>query len=223
MGRPENPLPTGARNTAVGKLAHWLRTQRHAAGLTYSVMAQQAGCHATTLQRAAKGTGVPPLRVVEAYARACGANLEDARRLWRAARYEASTRRHGTPEPTRIDLIREMAELVPAMIDIYHRTGATLREFEQRAGAHSQLPHSTIHRILRRQVIPTRHQFGLWLDACGITGTQRMAWVHAWGRAQEALLPKGRPDPKAWNEVTFIPSTPPPSHHRLPLAEARAS
>ena len=119
---------------------------------------------------------MPRQRVVEAYARACGVSTDDARRLWRAARYEAAVDRRGTTSDdalTRLELIRDMADLVPAMIDLYHRAGALpLRVFEQRAGVHGQLPHSTIHRILHRKAVPTRKQFVAWIDACGITGTE---------------------------------------------------
>ncbi|MER5600935.1 helix-turn-helix transcriptional regulator [Streptomyces sp. NPDC002265] len=84
MGRREKPIATS--NRALEKLARWLRAQRAAGGWSYAQLADRAGCHATTLQRAASGNGVPSARAVRAYARACGASADMAMELWRKAR-----------------------------------------------------------------------------------------------------------------------------------------
>ncbi|MVO90355.1 helix-turn-helix domain-containing protein [Streptomyces sp. p1417] len=84
MGRREKPISTP--NRALEKLARWLRAQRAAGGWSYAELADRAGCHATTLQRAASGHEVPSARAVQAYARACGAPVEAAMDLWRQAR-----------------------------------------------------------------------------------------------------------------------------------------
>jgi hypothetical protein len=211
MGRPEKPLPSTGQ-TALHNLAIWLRSHRLAAELTYSQMARHTRYHATTLQRAASGTTVPKLAVVEAYARICGGNLDQAHRHWRMARYEASASRLGAKAeayyaPSRPELVRDMADLIPAMIDLYQRAGAPpLRTMEHHAGSHGELPHSTIHRILHGKAIPTKKQFIAWIETCGITsGKDRVAWLRAWGRTQEARLRKAAAarTPHMWNAVTF--------------------
>ncbi|MDT0307308.1 helix-turn-helix transcriptional regulator [Streptomyces sp. DSM 44917] len=215
MGRPEKPLPSTGR--ALRELAAWLRAHRREAELTYAKLSRVVGYHPTTLQRAASGTSVPRIEVVEAYARACGGNVDQARRLWRMARYEATAGRLGTKEdayyrPSRPELIRDMADLLPAMVDLYERAGAPpLRAMEQRAGGHGELPHSTVHRILHGKAVPTRQQFIAFIEACGIiAGKDRVAWLRAWGRIQEATLHKSTRH-RAWHTATFTTG---PSGHR---------
>lgn len=86
MCRPEEPLTTS--NKALRELQEWLREMRDRTGLGYRALSVRAGCHATTLQRAASGKTAPKLQTVLSYARACDASPEEARRLWKHARYE---------------------------------------------------------------------------------------------------------------------------------------
>jgi transcriptional regulator with XRE-family HTH domain len=209
MGRPEKPLPHGVPS-ALLNLVIWLRSHRREAELTYSKMAKLTDYHSTTLQRAASGHRVPRLRVLEAYASVCGASRVQARRLWMMARYEAIAGRLGPRAevyyaPSRPELIRDMADLIPALVDLYERAGAPpLRALEQRAGTHGELPRSTVHRILHGKATPTKKQFLAWIEACGVTsGTERLAWVRAWGRIQEAELRKTVRTRQAWASVAF--------------------
>jgi hypothetical protein len=84
--RPEKPITTS--NSALRELQEWLRDQRDRTGQAYRALSVRAGCHATTLQRAASAETVPKLQTVLNYARACDASPDEARHLWKRARYE---------------------------------------------------------------------------------------------------------------------------------------
>ncbi|MFI6501288.1 helix-turn-helix domain-containing protein [Nonomuraea typhae] len=84
MGRRENPLDPDAG--PVERFAEDLRTLRRQAGSpTYRAMAARAGYSVSTLSQAAAGTRLPPLPVVAAYARACGADPAEWARRWHQA------------------------------------------------------------------------------------------------------------------------------------------
>jgi hypothetical protein len=104
-----------------------------------------------------------------------------------------------------------MADLIPAMIDLYERAGAPpLRVLEQHAGGHGRLPRTTVHRILHGKATPTKRQFIAWIEACGvISGRDRVAWLRAWGRTQEAELRKAVGNRQVWNNVAFTTGRPP--------------
>ncbi|MEX3103775.1 WD40 repeat domain-containing protein [Streptomyces sp. ST1015] len=71
MGRPEKPVDPEAG--PVQRFAYDLRALRRAAGNpSYRVMAETAGCSATTLSQAAAGERLPSFAVVHGYVRACG-------------------------------------------------------------------------------------------------------------------------------------------------------
>ncbi|MER7490328.1 hypothetical protein ABTY20_31480 [Streptomyces sp. NPDC126497] len=71
----------------VQRFAFGLRKLRsEAGGITYRVMAQQAGYSATTLSEAAAGDQLPTLAVVLAYVRSCGGDPEE----WQARWHEVS-------------------------------------------------------------------------------------------------------------------------------------
>ncbi|WP_369016284.1 hypothetical protein [Streptomyces sp. DSM 40484] len=61
-------------------------------------MAKLTGHAHSALSRAAQGNRVPRLRVAEAYAHACQADVGDVRRLWRRAR-QAGVQGSSTAEP----------------------------------------------------------------------------------------------------------------------------
>lgn len=185
MCRPEKPISTG--NKALRELQEWLREQRARAGQSYRTLAVRAGCHATTLQRAASSDVVPRLQPVLNYARACDASPEDARRLWKAARYEEtrsgrSGRSQRAPRP---EFIRDVADLSAALQDLYEKDGSPpLRTMEQRAGRYSVLPRSTAYRIINRQAVPhSLDQFRAYLRACEVPEEEWSAWETAWTRA----------------------------------------
>ncbi|WP_443079443.1 helix-turn-helix domain-containing protein [Streptomyces sp. NBC_01724] len=136
MGRRERPIVTN--NKALRVLTGWLREQRLRAGQpTYRELAEKAGCHATTLQRAASGDSVPRLPAVLAYARACDASRLEAKRLWKQARHEEtqsvrSGRRPAAPPP---ELVRDFADMCAVLQDLYEKAGSPpLRKMETEAG-----------------------------------------------------------------------------------------
>src|SRR5262245_43220697 len=114
MGRRESPLVSNG--DPLVEMAMWLREQRTRAGLTYDEMAMLAGYHKSTLSRAASGKVFPDHRHVEAYAKACGADVHVAREMWsktRRKRHQSlalAGRRvdYRTPQP---DLVVDAAEL----------------------------------------------------------------------------------------------------------------
>lgn len=182
MGRPEKAITTS--NMALRRLAEWLRMQRVWAGLTYRELADRAGLHATTLQRAASGASVPRLTPVLAYAQACDAPPEEARRLWRQARREHVRDQHGRHSAPSPRLVRDFADLSAALRDVYEQAGAPpLRTMEKRAGDFGVLPRSSAHRMVNKQMVPhTLEQFRGFLRACDVPPDWKV-WEDAWNRA----------------------------------------
>ncbi|MDO0917795.1 helix-turn-helix transcriptional regulator [Streptomyces sp. DT2A-34] len=185
MCRPEKPITTS--NTALRELQEWLRDQRARTGQGYRALSVRAGCHATTLQRAASSETVPKLPTVLNYARACDASPDEARRLWKRARHEETRLARGgrsLPAP-RPELIRDFADLGAALVDLYEKAGSpALRTMEQRAGGFGSLPSSTARRIRTKQAMPHGlSQFQAYLRACEVPEADWPDWENAWTRA----------------------------------------
>jgi len=107
VGRRENPIAPCDRE--LEKLALYLRDHRDRAGLNYKELAVQSGCSASTLIRAVTGEQMPKLKTVRAYALGCGADPDEAERLWKRARYRAVRgRQEPVPHPR---YVRNFAEL----------------------------------------------------------------------------------------------------------------
>ncbi|GAA0452493.1 helix-turn-helix transcriptional regulator [Streptomyces olivaceiscleroticus] len=182
MGRPETPIATP--DLALRKLAEWLRKQRNDARITYFEMAEQTVFSMATLSRATTGERIPKLPVVEAYARACGASVKEARRLWRAARYSEYRQTHPRSYAVRLDLVREPADMVTALQHLYYRAGAMpIDEMERRAGGHGELPHTTLLRMVHGQTMLSRPQLAAFLKVCEVPPTEHAQWTRAWLRA----------------------------------------
>ncbi|MGA4848489.1 helix-turn-helix domain-containing protein [Streptomyces sp. G5(2025)] len=186
MARPERSIPPS--DPDLERLAGWLRRQRRAAGLTHREMAKTSGhaFSATTFSRAASGNGIPRLLVVEAYARACGAPVGEARRLWQAARYAEHRRRNpaaGVPGP---DRVYDRDGLTHALRELYYKAGAIpVDEMERRAGRHGELPHSTVLRMLAGKSMLDLAQLMAFLRVCEVTdGVEVERWCDAWDRAR---------------------------------------
>ncbi|MHA4818772.1 helix-turn-helix domain-containing protein [Streptomyces aculeolatus] len=185
MGRPQQPLTDGP--PALLTLASWLREQRGQARLTYRALAKTAGFDATTLLRCDSGKAVPRWPVVLAYAEACGASTEQAKELWKRARYEQSKaardyRAQAAPRP---DMVRDIADLSAALVDLYEKAGSPpLRVMEQRGGGFGLLSRSTAGRILHKQAVPYEEpQFTAFLIACEAPAEEHPSWIAAWKRA----------------------------------------
>jgi len=185
VGRPEKPVRTP--NTALRRLAVWLRECRDRAGLSNATLANETDYSVSTIRRATNGDSIPSLPVVEAYARGCGVAAEDARRRWQAARLEEQRLRgacpaHGTvPRP---ELIREPDELRAALKDLHRKAGSlSYIQMERRAGGHGELPHTTLHRTLQGAGMLKKEQLTAYLNVCGVPDREHATWHAAWNRA----------------------------------------
>ncbi|MCG0284084.1 helix-turn-helix transcriptional regulator [Streptomyces sp. PSAA01] len=191
MGRtPSAP----AEADLAAELAQWLRSLRQQAGLTYQQMAHKtptAGFAPATLWRAARGTTVPRWPVVEAFATACGGDLEQARRMWAAATEQRRSLRSASPgirgEPVlRPEFIHTPAQLLQSMRAMQLEAGGlSLRELEDRAISHgvTLLPHSTVGAVLRGERMPAKRLLIHFVEACGVSRAPTGAWEDAWDRA----------------------------------------
>ncbi|MDX2557653.1 hypothetical protein [Streptomyces stelliscabiei] len=184
MCRPEKPISTS--NNALRELQEWLREQKKRIGQGYRALSVRAGCHATTLQRAAGGETVAPLRTVLKYARACDASREEAKRLWKEARYEETCRARGAetrllPRP---ESLRGSDDLREALQVLHEKAGSpALRTMEVRAGEYGILPRSTAHRIVTKEAVPhSLPQLRAYLRACDLAEELWPRWESAWTR-----------------------------------------
>ncbi|MFJ3799945.1 helix-turn-helix domain-containing protein [Streptomyces sp. NPDC090088] len=188
MGRPEKPLPNNQFNFPLLTLAAWLRERRTEARLRYADLAArtqttQHPCSISTLQRAASAQAIPRLPVVEAYAQACGASIDQARRYWREARAQSRKGPNVVPVPR---LINTPAELRLALQAAYARAGyMPLREMERRA-QHGRLPTTTVSRMLQGVTMLSLSQLQAFLQVCNIPYQDQGDWTDAWHRAQSA-------------------------------------
>ncbi|WP_030786770.1 helix-turn-helix domain-containing protein [Streptomyces sp. NRRL S-920] len=189
MARPERPI--AGSDPELVRLARWLRTRRRTAGLTHRDLVQRSGhaFSASTFSRAASGHRIPRLPVVEAYARACGAPVGEARRLWQAARYAEHRRRNpgaGVPRP---DRVYDRDGLNHALQELYYKAGAMpVAEMERRAGRHGELPHSTVLRMLAGRSMLDLARLMAFLRVCDVTdGVEVERWRGAWRRARRRL------------------------------------
>ncbi|GAA1959698.1 helix-turn-helix domain-containing protein [Kitasatospora viridis] len=185
MGRPERPLDG---LTQTGSLAQRLRSLRERAGLSYRQLAESTKYNASTYSRAASGSALPTLEVVELYALRCGADtpeLRELRSLWRAAHRAREAR----PRTVPLDLIRQPAELCDAMVALRSRVGRpSLRTLEQRAGGFGRLPHSSLSLVLRRRAMPGRALLEHFVRACGVPSAELDRWLKAWDRISASRI-----------------------------------
>ncbi|MFF3978369.1 helix-turn-helix domain-containing protein [Streptomyces sp. NPDC001828] len=185
MGRPELPVAlTTVPLTALGK---WLRHYRAQAGIGYREMSARTGFSPATLQRAADGKKVPKLPVVLAYAEACSASTDVAEQMWKQARYTETRSlrtKGGVPRPR---MIRDIADLGVALVDLYRRAGSpSTHKMQEKAGEYGVLPRSSAHRIVTRQTVPhSEAQLQGFLRACDVPEAEWTQWKQAWSRARQ--------------------------------------
>ncbi|MGW4775987.1 helix-turn-helix domain-containing protein [Streptomyces filamentosus] len=179
MGRSEGPIAkTGsARYT----LALWLRSQRESAGLSYERLAIEATYSPDTMRRAASGRRIPTLKVLLAFAGACGADLHVAEGLWKAARRELG----GPHREYHVAYVVDFPSLYDAMQSLYRRAGSpSYGELDRRAGGNGRLPKSTLSRFFSKGSIPGRNFTLAFAEACGVRGEEKLElWELAWLRA----------------------------------------
>ncbi|MGY0466821.1 helix-turn-helix domain-containing protein [Kitasatospora sp. cg17-2] len=202
MGRRENAVADVTKQLT--ELVLWLRAQRRLRGLTYAAMAQKTDYTASMLSRAASGRTVPSWKVVEAYTRACRADLRTAKRLWRTARWadQQQRGRDRTEEflnaaiaakfynilAAKPQLIDTFAKLRLGMIGLRAKNGhPSLVELQERAGrtpnGRRRLPASSLGAVLRSEASPRRGHVTAFVAAMGAPPDTVMAWAEAWERA----------------------------------------
>ncbi|MET9079950.1 helix-turn-helix domain-containing protein [Streptomyces sp. NPDC004232] len=191
MGRRENSI--APCDQELEKLVRWLREQRARSGLSYAQLAARLAllepkfrCSASTLIRAASGIQMPKLRAVQAYALACLADVDEAERLWKRARYRAApTGDCPAPHPR---YVRSFAELHVALVDLYRKDGSRpYRQLEM--ASNNMLARATVGRFLNKSGgRPTRQFVLAFAQACGAKGNSLEEWRQAWDRAEEQRL-----------------------------------
>ncbi|MEU7074202.1 helix-turn-helix transcriptional regulator [Streptomyces narbonensis] len=216
MGRQERAVAAGTRQSEA--LAWWLRHQRQRLGLTYAEMAFKihGEVTASALSRAASGRGVPSRRAVEAYAQACEADMAEARRLWKAARWAAQQgpRKPAAPGDvqdrhladkveqfvTHPEVLEDFAQMRRAMIQLRAREGQpSLDELQRRAGRapdgrHHLLPKSSLSSVLHGHSIPLRRHITAFTRALGLGEGKVALWERAWDRIEERTAAQTSPE-----------------------------
>ncbi|MFI5534212.1 helix-turn-helix domain-containing protein [Kitasatospora sp. NPDC051853] len=191
MGRPERPITSFSEEIAA--LAMDLRAHRQRAGLSYAQLAEMARMDRTRLSRAASGKSVPPMAVVEAYLTGCGATKKQIARtrgLWRAARRAGRQRPEEAPQ--HIALIKDRLGLSVAMQHLYLKIGRpSLRDLERQAGAHGELPRSSLSRVLRGDAPPNRALLEAFVKACAVPASEIETWLEAWDRVNRPRRHEG--------------------------------
>lgn len=186
VGRPEKPVPDPL--SAVGKLAKALRDGRKSVGLSYGTLAERTREYsASTLQRAASGTGMPKREVVRAFAHACRLDVDVVDRLWLDA-CRGSLGDAGAKQGPAPDLVRDFPDLSAALAELRLVSGApSYRVMQNRARAVGlELSRSTAQRIARRRQVPgSAACLEAFLVGCEVPLRGRAVWLEAWSRAQQ--------------------------------------
>lgn len=186
MGRREQPIRPCSKSLRA--LAAWLRSGREEAGLTYEQLAARTPFSPDTLARAASGSSVPRnLKVVVAYAGACGLSETEAERLWKLARRDearAAGVLNGQRSGMHISVVKDFADLHSAIVEQYQNVGSPpLRNLDARIGGHGRLPHSTVSRVLNGQSRPSRSFILAFAEAVNVRRSEVAEWGKAWDRA----------------------------------------
>ncbi|MEU6104156.1 helix-turn-helix domain-containing protein [Streptomyces flaveolus] len=221
MGRRENAV--AAETKQAKALALWLRAQRERRGLTYAAMARLTGHQftASALSRGASGR-VPSRRLVIAFATACDADLDEAVRLWKAARRAREERRRQAGfSPEFRDLATSVRSVLthPAVVDTFGKLHGVMVEMRARQGQPSlgelqtlagrtpdgrhRLPKSSLSVILRGEAIPSRGHLTAFMESMGHPPETVRRWQQVWDRISEAERP-----PPAAKKPEFLVDAP---------------
>ncbi|MGI5372653.1 restriction endonuclease [Streptomyces iakyrus] len=164
----------------MAEVARWLRQSRRLSGLTYEDLVRATGFSRGSLNRAAQGWR-STWPVVEAFTRACGTDVAEARQLW--LRAKAALEGIGQdPDVIPIGQVGTFEELREAMNRLRALAGSpSLRELEERAG--KRLTRSTLSNVLSGAVNPRRDLVVAFAEIVGVRRGEAAAWGAAWERA----------------------------------------
>ncbi|MFE4336579.1 hypothetical protein ACFRQM_46755 [Streptomyces sp. NPDC056831] len=208
MGRPTNPVNASAR-PRLRALAAYLRQLKDEAHATYATLSERTGPTnapgyrgASTLSQAARGTHLPPLATVLAYARAAGdpgswavqKRVATAQRLWKAAAIEKAGP-HLAGRGVRTRQVRTPASLGQALTRLSLRAGRpSYSAIEQATGADGhRVPRSTAHLILNGKVLPSREQLSALLKVFDVTVADAAEWHAVRDRIEHRQRPPEPP------------------------------
>lgn len=201
MGRRENAVAADTRQAAA--LAQWLRAQRERSGLTYAAMAKRTDDEftASALSRGASGRVIPSRRLILVFTAACGADPDEALRLWTAARRarEDGRRRAGiSPEFQDLAKTLRSALLHPKNVDTFGQLHGVMIELRARQGqpplselqavagcapdGRHRLPKSTLSVILRGEAIPSREHLTAFMEAVNVSPSGVRRWQEVWDK-----------------------------------------
>lgn len=186
MGRREQPIRPCSKSLQT--MAAWLRSGREDAGLTYEQLAARTAFSPDTLARAASGSSVPRnVKVVLAYAAACGLPETEAERFWKLARRDearAAGALNGQRGGPHISVVKDFAGLHSVIVEQYQNAGSPpLRTLDDRIGGHGRLPHSTVSRVLKGKSRPSRSFIVAFAEAVNVRPSELAEWGKAWDRA----------------------------------------
>ncbi|MER7978311.1 helix-turn-helix domain-containing protein [Streptomyces sp. NPDC095817] len=188
----------------------YLRHLKDEDDVTYTTLSERTGISsmagyrgASTLSQAARGTHLPPLETVLAYARAAGdpgsravqQREATARRLWKAAAVERA--RPGLAgRGLRTRQIRTAASLGQALTRLRVRAGQLSYAAIERAtdACGHRVPRSTTHLILGGKILPRREQLAALLKAFDVTDDVAAEWHLVLERIEHRAQPPGPPE-----------------------------
>lgn len=208
MGRPTKPVDASAR-PRLRALAAYLRQLKNEAHTTYATLSERTGpSHApgyrgaSTLSQAARGTRLPPLETVLAYARAAGDpgsyptqwRVATARSLWQAAAIERA-RPHLSGRRRRTRQVRTPASLGQELTRLRLRVGqpsySTIEQVTKGDG--HRVPRSTAHLILNGKILPSHEQLSALLEAFDLRAGDADEWHAVLDRIEDRQRPPGPP------------------------------
>ncbi|MFE0704717.1 helix-turn-helix domain-containing protein [Streptomyces sp. NPDC058872] len=208
MGRPTKPVAAGT-SPRLRALAVYLRQLKDDTRTTYATLSERTGPPgapgyrgASTLSQAARGTHLPPLETVLAYARAAGdpGSHSTQRReatalsLWKAAAIEKA-RPHLAGRSRRTRQVRTPASLGQELTRLRLRAGRpsySAIEKATKADGH-RVPRSTAHLILNGTVLPSREQLSALLKAFDVSVADAAQWHAVLDRIEDRRRPPEPP------------------------------
>ena len=180
MGRKRAPV--APCDESLKELVAWLRTQVDERALPYDRVAVRIGYDSSWLSRALSGRRVPPWLLVERVAVECGGSVQEARRLWDAAKVSCGEPDDRSPAsgypPEDITDYAELREALRALVD---RRMTSQRQLIAMDGS-GILRRSTVGAVLRGQRSASREVTLAIVRACSVGDDASARWAMAWDR-----------------------------------------